>query len=161
MSNFTPHLMLSDKILAGTRPGQSAMHGMLPQCTRSQDAVIHTGALWGHARRQKSSLGVVGEGVCGDLPVVLLHAGHDVVLVVHAVVPLLVLAPLLQRKGHQRQPLAAADQLEVACMTRCTFTTYLAPMSPCASRQCNAGALQLASPHPQHCAGPEQAHLQQ
>ena len=101
------------------------MHGMLPQGTHSQDTATHTGAPWGHAG-QKRSLGVVGQGVGGDLPVVLLHAGHDVVLVVHAVVPLLVLAALLQRKGHQRQPLAAADQLEVACMGRCAFTTLLA-----------------------------------
>jgi len=45
--------------------------------------------------REEGSLGIVGQSVGRDLPVVLLHAGHDVILVVYTVIALLVLAPVL------------------------------------------------------------------
>ena len=60
-----------------------------------------------------------------NLPVVLLHAGHDVILVIHTVIAVLVLAPVLQGKRHQRQPLASANQLEVACVARVPLNSHI------------------------------------
>lgn len=56
---------------------------------------------------------ILGKVVGWQLPVILLHAVHDVKLIIAYVVALLVLATSLQGKGYYRQPLAPTNQYKV------------------------------------------------
>ena len=62
---------------------------------------------------ENSLLCVLGEVVCWQLPMKLLHAVHDIKLIVAYVITLLVIAASLQGKGYYRQPLAPTNQHKV------------------------------------------------
>ena len=58
---------------------------------------------------------ILGESVGRQLPMVLLHAVHDVKFVIAYVITLLVLTASLQGKGYYRQPLVPTNQHKVPC----------------------------------------------
>jgi hypothetical protein len=65
----------------------------------------------------RALLCVLGQVVSRQLPVELLHAVHDVKLIITQLITILVLAIGLQGKGYHRQPLASTNQVKVPCTT--------------------------------------------
>ncbi len=57
----------------------------------------------------RALLCILGQVVSRQLPVKLLHAVHDVKLIIGELVTILVLAVGLQGKGYHRQPLASSN----------------------------------------------------
>lgn len=65
----------------------------------------------------RALLRILGQVVSRQLPVELLHAVHDVELIIGQLITILVLAVGLQGKGYHRQPLASTNQVKVPCST--------------------------------------------
>ena len=63
----------------------------------------------------RALLCIFGQVVSRQLPVELLHAVHDVKLIVVELITILVLAVGFQSKGYHRQPLASPNQVKVPC----------------------------------------------
>lgn len=102
---------------------KNATQGIFPWC--KLPAHLHNNPQAGSSDSQadlthsleEDSLGIVWQGVCRQLPVVLLHPVHDVILIITDVLTLGILLVIVEGKGYTGHSRAAPNQVEVAWHT--------------------------------------------